>query len=60
MEIIITNTESEQMILEQGLISKIKPPFNVQFRDDKSYPAIHFLTNNVFPGVYVSRRKIKM
>ena len=59
VEIIITNTESDALILEQGLISKIKPPFNVQFRDDKSYPAIHFSTNNVFPGVYVSRKKDK-
>ncbi len=45
------------MILEQGLISKIKPPFNIQFRDDKSFPAIHLSTSKDFPAIYVSRQK---
>ena len=36
VETIITKSESDALILEQGLISKIRPPFNIQFRDDKS------------------------
>ena len=57
VEIIITRSESDALILEQGLISKIKPPFNIQFRDDKSYPAIHLSTSKDYPAIYVSRQK---
>ena len=57
IETIITKTESDALILEQGLISKKRPPFNIQFRDDKSYPAIHLSTSNDFPAIYISRQK---
>jgi excinuclease ABC subunit C len=57
IETIITKTESDALILEQGLISKIRPQFNIQFRDDKSYPAIHLSTSKDFPEIYVSRQK---
>ena len=57
VETIITKSESDALILEQGLISKIRPPFNIQFRDDKSYPAIHLTTNQKYPAIYVSRQK---
>ncbi len=57
VETIITKTESDALILEQGLISKKRPQFNIQFRDDKSYPAIHLSTSKDFPAIYVSRQK---
>jgi len=57
VETIITKTESDALILEQGLISKKRPPFNIQFRDDKSYPAIHLSTSKDYPAIYVSRQK---
>ena len=57
IETIITKTESDALILEQGLISKQRPPFNIQFRDDKSYPAIHLSTSKDYPAIYVSRAK---
>ena len=57
IETIITKTESDALILEQGLISKKRPPFNIQFRDDKSYPAIHLSTSKDYPAIYVSRKK---
>tara|TARA_B100000212_G_scaffold161785_1_gene121652 strand:- start:10858 stop:12675 length:1818 start_codon:yes stop_codon:yes gene_type:complete len=57
VETIITKTESDALILEQGLISKKRPPFNIQFRDDKSYPAIHLSTSKDFPAIYISRQK---
>ena len=59
LELIITKTESDALILEQSLIRKRKPPFNVQFRDDKSYPMIHISSNKEFPEIYVSRKKQK-
>ncbi len=58
-ELIITKTESDALILEQSFIRKKKPPFNVQFRDDKSYPMIHISSNKEFPEIYVSRKKQK-
>ena len=57
IETIITESESDALILEQGLISKKRPPFNIQFRDDKSYPAIHLSTSKDYPAIYVSRQK---
>ena len=57
IETIITKTESDALILEQGLISKKRPQFNIQFRDDKSFPAIHLSTSKDFPAIYVSRKK---
>ena len=57
LKLLLLKTESDALILEQGLISKIRPPFNVQFRDDKSYPAIHISTSKEFPAIYVSRQK---
>ena len=57
IETIITKSESDALILEQGLISKKRPQFNIQFRDDKSYPAIHLSTSKDFPAIYVSRQK---
>jgi len=59
IEMIITRSESDALILEQSLIRKKKPPFNVQFRDDKSYPIIHISTDKEFPNIYISRRKQK-
>ena len=59
LELIITNTESDALILEQSLIRKKKPPFNVQFRDDKSYPMIHISSDKNYPEIYVSRKKQK-
>ena len=57
LEVLITKTESDALLLEQSLIRKLKPPFNVQFRDDKSFPAIYFSSNHDFPGIYLTRNK---
>jgi excinuclease ABC subunit C len=57
LEIFLTKTESDALLLEQNLIRKLKPPFNVQFRDDKSFPAIYFSSNHDFPGIYLTRNK---
>ena len=59
VEFIITDTESDALLLEQSLIRKIKPLFNIQFRDDKSYPAIHISSEHDFPAIFISRKKEK-
>ncbi len=57
LEIFLTKTESDALLLEQNLIRKLKPPFNIQFRDDKSFPAIYFSSDHDFPGIYLTRNK---
>ena len=50
LEIIITNTELEALLLEQRLIKEKKPKYNVQFKDDKGYPWIRIEVSKKFPG----------
>lgn len=56
IEITSTKNEDEALILEQKLINKIKPKYNVIFRDDKSYPFIA-LSRHEFPKIFISREK---
>jgi len=58
VELIATDSEVEALILEATLIKKIKPKYNVDLKDDKSYPYI-VITNEPFPRVFVTRRIIK-
>lgn len=58
VEIIVTDSEIEALILEATLIKKFKPRYNVDLKDDKSYPYI-VITNEPFPRVFVTRRIIR-
>ena len=53
----IVNTEVEALQLEFTWIKSYDPEFNVQFKDDKSYPYLAISINEEFPKVYVSRQK---
>src|ERR1700719_3370565 len=49
MEVTITNSDTEALLLEFNLIKKHRPRFNVVLRDDKSFPFVHLDTAHEFP-----------
>ncbi|MCB9396467.1 MAG: excinuclease ABC subunit UvrC [Acidobacteria bacterium] len=55
LEVIVTQTEGEALLLENSLIKNQKPQYNVQLRDDKTYPYIK-VTDEAFPRVKFTRR----
>ena len=57
-EYIITNTETESLILEINLIKKYDPKYNILLKDDKTYPYI-VLTDNKYPSLKIVRSKVR-
>ncbi|MGE4351300.1 MAG: excinuclease ABC subunit UvrC [Bdellovibrionales bacterium] len=55
MEIVVTHTETEALLLEANLIQRFMPPFNVLLRDDKSFPYILIATDHDFPQLLKHR-----
>ena len=57
VETIVTGTEAEALHLEQNLIKRHRPPFNVRLRDDKSFPYIAVTVGDEFPRVMFTRER---
>jgi excinuclease ABC subunit C len=57
IEFTIVNSEQDAFLLENSLIKQYQPRFNINLKDDKSYPYI-VIKNEPFPRVFLTRRKI--
>ena len=55
VEVTVTNTEAEALLLEHTLIKQNRPRYNVVLRDDKSYPFIYASTDQAFPRLRFHR-----
>jgi excinuclease ABC subunit C len=57
VEVIVTQSEAEALHLEQNLVKRHRPPFNVRLRDDKSFPYIAVTVADEYPRVMFTRER---
>jgi excinuclease ABC subunit C len=58
IEWIATENETEALLLENNLIKKHRPVYNVRLKDDKQYPYICISMSEAFPRIYLTRRRV--
>lgn len=56
-EYIVTDNETEALMLECNLIKKYKPKYNILLKDDKHYPFIKIETGKDYPGILITRKR---
>jgi excinuclease ABC subunit C len=57
VEVIVTSSEVEALHLEQNLVKRHRPPFNIRLRDDKSFPYIAVTVEDEYPRVMFTRER---
>ncbi|MBD0349387.1 MAG: GIY-YIG nuclease family protein, partial [Thermoleophilia bacterium] len=57
LDVIVTQSEVEALHLEQNLVKRHRPPFNVRLRDDKSFPYIAVTVEDDYPRVMFTRER---
>jgi excinuclease ABC subunit C len=57
VEVIVTRNEAEALHLEQNLVKRYRPPFNIRLRDDKSFPYIAVTLEDEYPRVMFTRER---
>ena len=58
LDYILTASEEEALIYEASLIKEKKPKYNVEMKDDKSFPYLKLTLNEKFPRIFISRKRI--
>lgn len=58
LEIIVTDSEMEALILEMNLVKEHKPRYNVNLKDDKSFPYIR-VTDELYPRIFPTRKIVR-
>jgi excinuclease ABC subunit C len=56
LECIVTDNEVEALILESTLVKKNQPRYNVNLKDDKSFPYLKLTVNEPYPRIFITRR----
>ncbi|MDM7997704.1 MAG: excinuclease ABC subunit UvrC [Acidobacteriota bacterium] len=56
LEYIVTDSEVEALILESTLVKKNQPRYNIQLKDDKSFPYLKLTVNEPYPRIFITRR----
>ena len=59
VEVVVTGNEKEALILENNLIKRYQPRYNVRLRDDKTYYHLKLTTSEPFPRLLLARRPVK-
>jgi len=59
IETIVTNSESDALLLENSLIKQLRPKYNILLRDDKTYPYLYIDLSEPFARLELTRKVVK-